>query len=76
MKSTEKRKLPAPKDNTKEIEYEEKFLVVMVNGKPTWVDPNDEKNPIYGDLLVDTELTNKEGKKVKVKSGLQFLNES
>ena len=76
LKSAEKRKMEDPKDKTKEIEYEEKFLVVMVNGKPTWFDPNDEKNPVYGDLLVDTELTNKEGKKVKVKSGLQILKES
>lgn len=76
LKSAEKRKMQDPKDKTKEIEYEEKFLVVMVNGKPTWVDPDDEKNPVYGDLLVDTELTNKEGKKIRVKSGLQILKES
>lgn len=76
LKSAEKRKMPDPKDKTNEIEYEEKFFIVMVNGKPTWVDPNDEKNPVYGDLFVDTELTNKEGKKVKVKSGLQILKES
>lgn len=69
FKTLEKRKF-------KDSEYDEKFLVVMVNGKPRWVDPNDEKNPVYGDLLVDTELTNKEGKKVKVKSGLQILKES
>jgi len=76
LRNAEKRKMQDPKDKTKEIEYEEKFMVVMVNGKPTWVDPNDEKNPVYGDLFVDTELTNKEGKKVRVKSGLQILKES
>uniref|UniRef100_UPI0026EE758C molybdopterin-dependent oxidoreductase n=1 Tax=Ignavibacterium album TaxID=591197 RepID=UPI0026EE758C len=76
LKSAEKRKMQDPKDKTKEIEYEEKFMVVMVNGRPTWVDPNDEKNPVFGDLFVDAELTNKEGKKVKVKSGLQILKES
>lgn len=69
LKAPEKRKYD-------DHDYDEKFLVVMVNGKPTWVDPNDEKNPIYGDLFVDTELTNKEGKKVRVKSGLQILKES
>ncbi len=56
--------------------YEEKFLVAMVNGKPQWVDPNDENRPVYGDLLVDTELTNSKGKKVRLKSGLQVLKES
>ena len=76
LRSVEKRKMQDPKDKTKEIEYEEKFLVVMVNGKPTWVDPNDEKNSVYGDLFVDTELINKEGKKVRVKSGVQILKES
>ncbi|MDZ7763715.1 MAG: molybdopterin-dependent oxidoreductase [Melioribacteraceae bacterium] len=69
LKTSEKRKFNGS-------QYDEKFLVVMVNGKPTWVDPNDEKNHVYGDLLVDTELTNKEGEKVKVKSGLQILKES
>lgn len=69
LRAPEKRKID-------DQEYEEKFFVVMVNGKPTWVDPNDEKNPVYGDLFVDTELTNKEGKKVRVKSGLQILKES
>lgn len=76
LKSAEKRKMTDPKDKTKEIEYEEKFMVVMVDGKPRWVDPNDEKNPVYGDLFVDAELTDKEGKKVRVKSGLQILKES
>ncbi|MHB1105364.1 MAG: molybdopterin-dependent oxidoreductase [Lutibacter sp.] len=76
IKSAEKRIMIDPKDKTKEIEYEEKFLVAMVNGKPTWVDPSDESIAVFGDLLVDTELTNKDGEKVQVKSGMQILKES
>src|SRR5690606_21205777 len=34
--------------------YTEKFMVVMVNGQPTAVDPNDADNAVVGDLLVDT----------------------
>lgn len=71
----EKRSVPDPKDKTKTIEYEETFMVAMVNGKPVKVDPNDEKNAIIGDLFVDTELTKKDGTKVIVKSSLQLLKE-
>ena len=47
------------------------YLVVMKDGKPVSVDPNDEKTPVTGDLFVDTEI-----KGIKVKSGLQILLES
>jgi tetrathionate reductase subunit A len=53
-------------------EYVEKYMVVMVDGRPTAVDPNDDKNPVYGDLLVDTTLPDG----TAVKSGLQILLES
>ena len=53
----------------KEQDFE--YLVVMKDGKPVAIDPNDEKNPMTGDLLVDTEI-----KGIKVKSGLQILLES
>jgi hypothetical protein len=48
----------------------------MVGGKPTRFDPNDEKNPVYGNLFVGTELKDKDGNNVKVKSGSQILKES
>ncbi|MEX0776110.1 MAG: molybdopterin-dependent oxidoreductase [Phycisphaeraceae bacterium] len=53
-------------------QYAEKFMLVMVDGKPTPVDPNDDKNPVYGDLLVDTTLPDG----TAVKSGLQILLDS
>lgn len=72
----EKRTVPDPKDKEKTIEYEELFLVAMVNGKPVKVDPNDDKLPVYGDLFVNTELTKKDGTKITVKSSLQLLKEA
>ena len=72
----EKRTVPDPKDKEKTIEYEELFLVAMVNGKPVKVDPNDDKLPVYGDLFVNTELTKKDGTKIAVKSSLQLLKEA
>ncbi len=53
-------------------QYVEKFLVVMVDGKPTAVDPNDEKNPVFADLFVNTSLPDG----TLVKSALQILYES
>ncbi|MEW6198100.1 MAG: hypothetical protein AB1601_05485 [Planctomycetota bacterium] len=47
-------------------------MVVMVNGRPTAVDPNDDQNPVYGDLLIDTVLPDG----TAVKSGLQVLLDS
>lgn len=43
----------------------------MKDGKPVPFDPNDDKNPVYGDLFVDTEING-----IKVKSALQILKES
>ncbi|MFH0824789.1 MAG: molybdopterin-dependent oxidoreductase, partial [Pseudomonadota bacterium] len=53
-------------------EYAEKFMVVMVQGKPTAVDPNDTKNPVVADLLADATLPNG----TLAKSGLQVLQEA
>lgn len=53
-------------------EYTEKFMVAMVNGQPTAVDPNDEVNPVFADLFVDTTLPNG----TQVKSGLQLQKEA
>jgi tetrathionate reductase subunit A len=52
-------------------EYTEPFLVAVVDGVPTKVDPNDEENPIVGDLFVNTVLPGG----VQVKSGLQVLRD-
>lgn len=49
-------------------EHDFEFLVCMKDGKPLAVDPNDEKNAITGDLMVNTEI-----KGIKVKSGLQVI---
>ncbi|AXA37141.1 MAG: molybdopterin oxidoreductase [Candidatus Hydrogenedentota bacterium] len=63
----------AEKRQTKDgKEYEEKFLVVMENGVPKAFEPNDEQNPVVGDLFVDTSLPDG----THVKSGLQILAES
>ena len=61
------------KRTTKEgKQYEERFLVTMVDGQPVAVDPNDEKTPVHGDLFVDAKLPDGP----HVKSGLQVLLES
>ncbi len=52
-------------------EHDFEYLVVMKDGKPLAVDPNDEKNAVTGDLLVDTEI-----KGIRVKSALQVLLDS
>ncbi|MFH0728576.1 MAG: molybdopterin-dependent oxidoreductase [Pseudomonadota bacterium] len=72
----EVRTLPDPKDKTKTVEYKEKFMVVMVGGKPTPVDPNDDATAVMGDLFVDTRITSAEGAQIVVKSGLQLLKDS
>jgi len=51
--------------------YEEKFLAVMVDGRPMAVDPNDDGRPVWGDLFVDGTLPDG----TSVKSGLQILLE-
>jgi tetrathionate reductase subunit A len=53
-------------------EYEERFFVAMVDGRPTAVDLNDESTPVFGDLLVDTTLPDGH----RVKSGLQVLRDA
>ncbi len=45
-------------------------FVVLVNGAPALVDPNDDKNSVVADLFVDTTLQS-----MKVKSGLQILKD-
>lgn len=68
----EKRSIPDPADRNKTIEYEEKFMLAMVNGRPVAFDPNDETTPVNGDLFVDAVLPDG----THVKSGLQILKES
>lgn len=53
-------------------EYQEKFMVAMVQGVPTVVDPNDTKTPVVGDLFVETKLADG----TEVKTGLQIVLES
>ena len=38
-------------------------MVVLKDGKPQKVDPNDEKEPAKGDLLVSVKITTPKGKK-------------
>ncbi len=58
----------------KEFNFE--YLVTMQGGKPVAFDPNDEKEAVVGDLFVTAELEDNDGKKIKVKSGLQVLLET
>jgi tetrathionate reductase subunit A len=52
-------------------EWEFDPFVVMKDGKPVAFDPNDEKNAVTGDLLVNTTVGG-----IAVKSSLQLLYES
>ncbi len=52
-------------------EWEFDAFVVMKDGKPVAFDPNDEKNAVTGDLLVNTAVGG-----IPVKSSLQLLSES
>lgn len=71
------RSIPDPKDKEKTIEYEEKFFLVMKDGKPVSFEPNDETNPIDGDLFVDTEITPPGAPApVRLKSSLQILRDA
>ena len=54
------------------VEYEEKFLLVMKDGKPVAFDPKDTKTAVTGDLFVDATLADG----TKVKTGLQILKEA
>jgi len=49
-------------------EHDFEFLVVMKDGKPVAVDPNDDKNAVTGDLLVETEVN-----AIKIKSALRVV---
>lgn len=60
-------KTEAQKDGKQYIN--EKFVVIR-NGEMVEVDPNDEKEAVYGDLFVDTEIQG-----IKVKSVMQLLYE-
>ena len=71
LKDAEKRKSVDP-SSKEEKEYEEKFMVAMVNGQPVAVDPNDAKNAVVADLFVDAKLPDG----TTVKSGLQVLADS
>lgn len=51
-------------------EYEFDPFIVLADGKPVPFDPNDEKTPVHGDLLVDASMGGH-----AVKSGLQILLE-
>ena len=68
-------RVPDPKDPTKFNEYEEKFFLVLREGRPVALEPNDEKTAIVGDLFVNTILRGPGGKEVQVKTGLQLLRE-
>ncbi len=50
-----------------DVEYEEKFIVVMLNDALVAVDPKDTKTPVTGDLLIDG---------TRVKSGFQLIKEA
>lgn len=47
-------------------------MVVLVNGKPVAVDPNDAANAVESDLEVDTTLN----EKFKVKTSFMLLKDS
>ena len=51
-------------------EWEFDPFVVLQNGQPVAFDPNDDKNAVSGDLLVDTKIG-----EFKVKTGLQLKNQ-
>ncbi len=57
-------------------QYDYELFVVLQNGKPIAVDPNDQNSPVEGDLFVDTTLKGADGAGIRVKSALQLLYES
>ncbi len=65
LKEPERRKDADGKEQTLE------FLVAMKEHKPVAVDPNEGKEPVTGDLFVDTEING-----IRVKSGLQIVAEA
>jgi anaerobic selenocysteine-containing dehydrogenase len=72
LAQAEKRSVPDPKDKTKTIEYDEKFMLVMKDGQPVAVDPNDDKAAVVGDLFVDTTLADG----TRAKSSLQIIKDA
>src|SRR5512133_1435935 len=67
-----------PKETRKDKdgkEYAFEYLVVLKDGKPVAVDPNDEKEAVEGDLFVAAELPGEKGP-IKVKSALQIMRET
>lgn len=70
------RTVPDAKDRTKTTEYEEKFLLALVDGRPVPVDLADEAAPVHGDLFAEAELRPAGGgAPVRLKSALQLLRE-
>jgi anaerobic selenocysteine-containing dehydrogenase len=57
----------------KELAFE--HLVVLKDGKPVAVDPNDEQEAVEGDLFAEAELPSEKGP-VRVKSALQIMRET
>ena len=57
-------------------EYEFEYMVVLKDGKLQKVDPDDEKEAVKGDLLVNTKLAIPDGKEIQVKSSLQIIADS
>ena len=74
-KSAEVKPAATPTPQKQPDQYEEKFFLVMKDGKPVSFEPNDEATAVEGDLFVDAELQ-AGGEPVKVKSSLQILKES
>ncbi|MHA6522890.1 molybdopterin-dependent oxidoreductase [Tessaracoccus sp. G1721] len=70
LREAETRTLTDAKGKT--TEYQEQFMVAMVDGVPTAVDPDDTDNPVVGDLFVDATLPDG----TRVKSGLQIVREA
>ena len=64
----EKRRVTTDKG---EVDYEEKFLLVRHGGRFVAFDPNDQLNPVTGDLFVDATLPDG----TRVKSALQIIRE-
>ncbi|MCS7184348.1 MAG: molybdopterin-dependent oxidoreductase, partial [bacterium] len=62
---------PPDKRKTKDAkEYDYEYFVAFKDGMPIKVDPNDDKNPVYGDLFIDTVING-----IRVKSVMQILKE-
>jgi anaerobic selenocysteine-containing dehydrogenase len=72
LAQAEQRSIPDPKDKTKTIDYEEKFLLVQRDGQFIPLDPNDAANAVTGDLFVDAALPDG----TRVKSSLQLIREA